>query len=221
MPSDVLPGYGWNKDTGRYRDLNSGRFVSRQAINELLITQIQSAESRLGALSTSFHEGKIAPSVWVEQMRTEVRRLAIQQIALVKGGFSQIDNRDFIKADTLLRDVHIRITITAQDMIDGKVSLPQLLNRVSGYIGETRRLYWQTWLENARASSFDNVLIAKRTLGSSEHCEDCLAYYQLGYALIEDAVAPGSQCQCGPRCRCDLVVQEVPRNEVEQWLGTK
>ena len=220
MP-DILPGFTHDRGTQRYKDLSSGHSVGRQAINELLTAQVQSAESRLGALSTSFHEGKIAPSVWVEQMRTEVRRLAVQQIALAKGGFSQIDNRDFSKADTLLRDVHVRITITAQDTIDGKVSLPQLLNRVSGYIGETRRLYWQTWLENARASSFDNVLIAKRTLGSSEHCEDCLAYYQLGYVLIEDAVAPGSQCQCGPRCQCDLVVQEVPRNEVEQWLGTK
>jgi len=222
MASDPLPGYTYNPDTQRYRNLNTGRFVARREITNLLDAQVSSAESRLHELATAYHEGRIAPSVWVEQMRTEVRRLEIQQISLAKGGFDQLSQRDFGRAGASLREQYARIIGTAQDVQDGKVTLPQLLNRIDGYVGEGRKLYYQTQRDNAGTGDADMTTIARRRLDpAAAHCPQCPEYYDRGWVMAGEVVAPGESCQCGSHCRCSVDYRDVPTSELGDWLGSK
>lgn len=222
MPTDPLPGYAWLSDAQRYRNLTTGRFVARRDITSLLDAQVSSAENRLHELATAYHEGRIAPSVWVEQMRTEVRRLELQQISLAKGGFDQLSQRDYGRAGASLRDQYARIIGTAQDVADGKVTLPQLLNRIDGYVGEGRKLYYQTQRDNAQTGNADGMTtIARRRLDpAAAHCIDCPEYYARGWVLASEVVAPGESCQCDSHCRCTVDYRDVPTSELDSWLGT-
>lgn len=219
--ADILPGYIWHKDLNRYRDMSSGRFVSRQSINEILTAQTSEAEARLGAIATAYYEGRISPASFAEQLRTETRRNALQNMALAKGGFDQLTQADYGRAGQALRGQYAQIVGTAIDVTIAAVTIGQLLNRMAGYAGEARRLYYVTLQETMHSSSADMVTIARRVLGDAQHCADCLMYYERGWQLLTDAVPPSVACQCTTHCRCSLLIREVPRAELDQWLGTK
>lgn len=219
--ADVLPGYTYNPDTQRYRNLATGRFVARREITNLLDAQVSSAESRLSELATVYHEGRIAPSVWTEQMRTEVRRLSLQQIALAAGGFDQLTQRDYGRAGYSLREQYARIVGTAQDVQDGRVTLPQLLNRIVDYVGMARTLYHMTQRDNGGTTAEGMTTIARRRLDPfARHCVDCPEYYQRGWVMLSELVPPGIDCQCAGHCRCTVDYRDVPTSELDQWLGT-
>lgn len=220
--ADILPGYTYDRrGGGRYRDQSSGRFVSRRDIQDLLDRQIESAERRLSNLTTALHDGRIAPAVWAEQMRTEVRRLTLQNQALGAGGWDRMTQSDFGKAGASLRDTYARLVDLAQGIQAGTVTLPQALNRVDGYIGEARRLYYDASRTHQQASGGDMAIIEKRTLGNSEHCPSCLRYHEQGWQPLGILPNPGEASECNRHCRCSLVSREVSVAEVDSWLGTR
>jgi hypothetical protein len=213
--ADILPGYLFSN--GRYRNESTGRFVSRADINGLLDSQIQSAESRLQGLATAFYEGKIAPAVFVEQVCSEERRLALQNSALAKGGF---DRLDYGRAGQMLRGEYQRIIGTARDVQDGKISLPQLLQRMKSYAGDARVLYFQTKRNQPRQAAEGMTRIQRRMLAAdAQHCAECEQYYSDGWTL--DAVSPGEACSCRGNCRCSLIEREVPTADLAEWLGSR
>jgi hypothetical protein len=220
--ADVLVGYIWDKALSRYRNADNQRFVSRVDINNLLRTTIQGAESRLADLATAYYEGSISPATFVEQMRTEVRRNELQNIALAIGGIGLLTAALFGVAGNSLRNTYAKIIGTAQDVADGKVSLPQLLNRVDGYVGEGRRLYYQTARENAPGTPEGMTTIERRILATgSESCQDCIDYYEQGWQIAGMLPTPGNLCQCRDHCRCGIMSRDVPTAELDSWLGTK
>lgn len=219
--ASVLPGYVWLKDFNRFRDMETGRFVSRQTINDITRSQTSEAEARYHELHTALHEGRISAASFVERMREESRRNMLQNIALAKGGFDRLDFSDFGRAGQALRNQYAQFAGTAQDVADGKVSLPQLLQRANGYAGEARRQYYIADRDQRQPSDADHVIIGRRTLGDAQHCAECLQYYQQGWVLASEVVLPGILCSCDTHCKCDVLYREVPRSELQQWLGTK
>jgi len=221
--SDILPGYNYSKDVGRYRNAQSGKFVSRADIEKLLRAQVQDAESRYGDLATAFYEGRISPASFVEQLRTEQRRLALQNAALAIGGFALLSFALFGAVGASLRGTYIKIVGTAQDVVDKKVSLPQLLNRINGYVGEARRVYFDALRSNAPQAPEGQTTIERRILAQdSESCDDCLEYYSMGWQIAGTILpVPSADCRCGSHCRCTLVSRDIPSGDVNQWIGTK
>lgn len=220
--ADVLPGYTYEPDTARYRNAQTGRFVSRSDINGLLRTTVQEAEDRLGNIATAFHEGRIAPASFAEQMRTELRRLELQNVALGKGGFDQLNFSDYGKVGNSLRQQYQAIAGTVQDVVDGKVSLPQLLNRIDGHVGEARRLYYETERNNRPPAPEGMTTVERRLLDSqANHCADCPGYYDQGWQPAGVLPSPGEACACRGHCRCSMEQRDVPTAELDQWIGTR
>jgi hypothetical protein len=218
--ADVLPGFLFTN--GRYRNESTGRFVSRADINGLLDSQIQSAESRLQGLATAFYEGKLAPAIFVEQVSSEERRLALQNSALAKGGFDRLGFADYGRAGQMLRGEYQRIIGTARDVQDGKISLPQLLQRMTSYAGDARVLYFQTQRNQPRQAAEGMTLIQRRLLAAdAQHCADCENYYGEGWQPIGNLPAPGEACRCRGNCRCSLIEREVPTSDLAEWLGSR
>lgn len=219
--ADALPGYSWNKKEKRFYNLSTNRPVSNRELALLLAALVAGAESRLSELTTAYYEGNIAPAVWVEQMRTEQRRLTIQYIALAAGGFAMMTPALYGRAGYSLRQQYPKIIGTAQDVQDGKVTLPQLLNRIVDYVGAARMLYYATQRDNGGTTAEGMTTIARRRLDPfARHCVDCPEYYQRGWVLLSELIAPGEQCQCGGHCRCSVDYRDVPTAELNQWLGT-
>lgn len=207
MPSTIFPNYTFSRSLARYRNTATGRFVSRDRILDLLDAQIRHAENRLGDIVTAMHEKTIAPGVGQTLMRDELRRLSLTNAALGKGGFDRLDFRDYGRAGRQLRDTYQRVSNLARDLEAGRVSLPQALNRVAGYVGEARRSFFETEREALRSTG--KAYEERRRLNPAEHCRDCVRWASMSWRPMGELPAPGEQSACGSHCRCNMERREV------------
>lgn len=221
MLADVLPGFAYQRNTARYRDLSSGKFVSRADIVSLLDARVVSLENRLTALTTAAVEGKLSPAYFAEQMRTELRRSHLAARAVGAGGIDKLTQADYGSVGRKLRDDYARVANLARDIRDGTVTLPQALNRVQGYAGNARLEFFEAdaAAKKDAAAGKDMVLLMIRDLGTSEHCVDCLNYYGQGWAF--DLPSPGTQSICGTHCRCSMRYREVAADAAAELIGTR
>jgi hypothetical protein len=204
---DILPGFEYGRSSNRYRDLSTGRYVARSDIMDLLETQTSGLERRLGALTQAMQEGSLAPGYFADQVRTELRRAHLQNIALGSGGWERISQQQYGKAGQRLREDYARISDLARGIQDGTVSLPQALNRVAGYAGNARLGYWEASRDAARQTG--RTYEERRLLGTSEHCDDCVSYAEQSWQPLGVLNPPGVGSVCSTHCRCTLERREV------------
>lgn len=210
MPQTILPSYTYSTDVARYRSTETGRFTARRDIINLLETHVDSAERRLGELTTAYFEGNISPSTFQVTMRDELRQLHSQQRALGAGGWDRMDNRAWGSVGGRLGGFggdYERMTNLARDIANGEVTLPQALNRINGYVGNSRIQFWEAEREAARQTG--RMYEERRRLGNSEHCSDCVDYAAQGYQPLDTLPPPGIGSICSTHCRCTLERKEV------------
>lgn len=221
MPSDILPGYTYNESTRRYRNLATGRFVPRRAIVEQLGRVVEENRARIADLTMAAHERSLSLPAWQEQTRQALKRMHSQYAALGVGGWDNMTPRDWGRIGAALRDDYARIARLARDIEQGVVTLPQALQRVNGYMGNARAQYYKSEATRLRPSRAGGVIISRRILGASEHCDDCLDYYARGWQNLGVLPVPTQGSSCGTFCACDIVHREIDGGEAEQWIGTK
>lgn len=218
MP-DVFPAYRWDSRTSQYHSNATGQFVARRTILNLMGAHIDGASARYTELTTAFHEGRMSASMWVEQMRTEQRRLTLQNSALGSGGWDRMTQRDFGRVGASLKQDYARLIGTANDIQSGKISLAQALARTDSYAGNARTQFFLADRDRVQRSSSSVVVIWRRFLGDAKHCKSCVSYYDQGWSL--EIPMPGVACECGGSCKCRVEHREVPAVEVGEWIGTK
>lgn len=216
--ADILPGYSYSQSASRYRSDETGRFVARSDVMDLLETQTSGLERRLGALTQAMQEGNLAPGYFADQVRTELRRAHLQERALGAGGWDRLTQADYGSTGRRLRDDYARIVNLAQGIQDGTVSLPQALNRIQGYAGSARLEFYEAQRQRVQVDAGEALLMI-RDLGASEHCNSCVDYYQQGWAF--SLPSPGELSECGTHCRCDLRLRAVASDAVDELLGTR
>lgn len=215
----TLPGYQWDRSVARYRSTSRGQFVSRTRIMSLLDTQISTAEQRLGELVTAMHEGTMSHGFGQTLMRDELRRLHLQNAALGAGGFDRLTFREYGRAGRLLRDDYQRMTRLLNEMKAGKVTLPQALQRVHGYVGSARVNFLEAERDAARASG--HAFEERRRLGAAEHCPDCVGYANLGWQPLGVLPVPGQSSRCGNKCRCNMERREVTEDMQRERMAAQ
>lgn len=202
MPQSILPGYTWNRDVARYRSTDTGRFVARRDIIGLLESQTNSAETRLGELVTALHEGRVSASSWQSVMRDELRRLHSANAALGAGGWDRLDYRAWGRVGGYLQADYARMERLAQDIADGKATLPQALQRVNGYVVSARRNFFEGERQAMQRSG--RQWEERRRLGGAiEHCGDCLDLVAQGWQPMGALPVPGdgsTECKSWDRC---------------------
>lgn len=168
MP-DILPGYTFNPSTNQYRSNATGQFVSRRNIVALLDANVTAGEGRLAALTIAAHDGRLSPSAFAEQFRTEIRRLHLQNASLGSGGWANMTQADYGRVGGKLTADYRRAEAFAQAIASGEITLPQALNRARLYAGNARTQYWESWRVR-QDPQIGRVIIEKRNLGAAEHC---------------------------------------------------
>lgn len=219
--ADLLPAYTWSRESSRYRNADSGRYVSRKDVLNVLDTHLAGAEQRLGDLTTAFHEGRVSSSVWMEQMSTELRRQHLQHSALGAGGWDQLTQRDHGRIGGKLQADYRRLEQFGRDIQAGDVTLAQALNRANLYAGNARVDFWQAEREHKAPAPSGEVEIERRFLTPADHCTDCINFYEQGWQPVGILPPPGVNSQCLTRCKCGFVSRTVPAAEVGEWIGTK
>lgn len=220
MP-DILPGFTWSNSLQRYRQLDTGRFVSRRDILGVMEAQTTGLESRLGALTQALADGQLSPAWYLEQASTELRRAHLQQRALGAGGWDRLTARDYGSVGRKLRDDYARLVTLAQGIQDGTVTLPQAMTRIQGYAGSARLEFMEAERQRQQADE-GMALIEKRNLAVAEHCGDCLELHSRGWQPVGVLPLPGDgSTECGTHDRCTIVSRQVPVDDVGEWIGTR
>lgn len=222
MPSKppILPGYTYNGNTSRYRDLTTGRFVGRHNIVSLLEQHVNAKEELLSRLTNDLTAGKISPATYVAQTRQELLTLHLQNAAIGSGGFDRLTPTDYGRIGGTVRDEYRRMAAMAQGVADGTVSEAQALNRLHMYVGNARSQFYAAERDRVAPSSPDMILLGRRVLGTAEHCDDCVTYANHGWQPIENVAIIGDS-QCDGNCRCSTEQREVLAEEADQWIGSK
>lgn len=221
MPPDILPGFEYSRSANRYRDLSNGRFVSQQSIADLLDTQISGMERRLGALTTAYYEGQLSPAFWAEQMRTELRRAHLQNMALAAGGWHNATAASYGRVGGNLRGEYARLVEFATAIQNKEITLPQALARSNLYVGSARVEFFAEQQANRRSAEAGMMTIEKRTLGNAEHCSGCVDYHERGWQPLGTMPVPGTGTPCLGNCRCSYVTRDVPVEDAGEWIGTR
>lgn len=208
MPQSILPSYTWNTDTARYRSTDTGRFVARRDIIGLLETQVNSAERRLGDITTAFHEGRLSASTWQVTMRDELRRLHSAQSAIAVGGWDRMDARAWGRVGGELARDYERLANLAAAVQAGEVTLPQALQRTSGYVNAARHTFFEADRDAARATG--RQYEERRRLSASEHCPTCLDLAAQSWQPFGTLPTPGDgSTECGGYDKCTLERREI------------
>lgn len=208
MPQSILPGYTWSREAARYRSSDSGRFVARRDIIGLLESQTNSAEARLGELVTALHEGRVSASSWQSVMRDELRRLHSANAALGVGGWDRLDYRAWGRVGGYLQADYARMERLAQDIADGKATLPQALQRVNGYVVSARRNFFEGERQAMQRSG--RQWEERRRLGAAEHCGGCVEYAGMSWQPLGVLPIPADgSTECGSYCKCTMERREV------------
>ncbi len=178
---------------------------------ELLDNQITRAEGRLTNIVTAMHEGRMSPAYGQVLVRDELRRVHLQNAALGAGGFDRLSFREYGRAGQLLRQDYQRMTNLTNDIAEGRVTLPQALNRVHGYVGSARINFLEADRDAARqgANLRGAQLEERRRLGAAEHCRDCVRLAGLSWQPLGTLPVPGIGSICSSNCRCSLERREV------------
>lgn len=217
-----LPGYSFETEVGRYRSSATGRFVARRDILGLLDGQIAGSEKRVGDLTAAVMEGRISPTVWQEEMRTEVKRQILQQTALGSGGWDRVSQAGYGRAGADLRQLYGKISGTATDIAEGRISMAQAQARANEYAGHGRSHFYEAEREKVKPSAANRVFIERRMLGGGgKTCNDCVNFYDAGWQPFGLLPVPSSDSVCQGNCRCLLIRQEIEAGTEADWLGTK
>lgn len=220
--ADILPGYQFAADIGRYRSNVTGRFVARNNVLDLLRTQIDTGRTQLAGITRAYHEGRLSGSVWMEESRTILRRMHLQNSALGSGGFDRLGPREFGRVGGRIRQDYAALQRLHEAVQSGDATLPQALQRVNGMAGNARVNFWDAERDHSRRSASNRVVIERNILGvGAEHCQDCIELYERGWQLENVIPSPGTDRQCGTNCQCTIERREVEASEANEWIGSK
>lgn len=220
MADSAPPGFLYDPVTGDYYYKSNGKPVADRRIKELLAALILAGSVRLGELTTAFVEGRLAPSVWVEQTNTDLLRQHLILAALGAGGWAQLTEDDYARVQSRMDEDRKKVAGTASDVLLGTATLAVALARINTYIGDARTQFYDAQRRRIQRSASNMVLLERRILGNAQHCHDCIIYYNMGWQHVGTLPIPGMDSICGGNCRCDLIYIEVPAVEVGDWIGT-
>ncbi|MBD2365255.1 hypothetical protein H6G36_29565 [Anabaena minutissima FACHB-250] len=204
------PNFKWEKQTRRYRNKQTGRFVSKEAVYTLTVSRIELAKTDLDTLGQLLLDNKISLKSWQQQTAESLKILHTQQYLLGVGGQKDllgvggqkaIQKSDYLEIARELKNQYQYLRNFAIDLTQGKMTEAQFKARSGMYADAAKVSYFRGEKVAAARAGFTH---ARRILGLAEHCIDCPQIAALGIVSIKDVIFPTQQCSCRIRCKCRL-----------------
>jgi hypothetical protein len=216
----VLQGYEWDAGVNRYRSDETGRFVARQRITELLERSTAERETRLRSGVQAMLDGRISENTWYVRTANMLSRDHLQHAALAAGGWDRLTPADRAGIAQRLSEQFTYLRDLGKEVTAGTVSDAQALARMDMYVGDSRAEFYEIERAHLPAAPEGETTIEIRDLGEPyRHCPECLAYHSRGWQYAGDLPLPTEQCSCQGNCRCELRRQAVPTSQAAGWIG--
>jgi hypothetical protein len=144
-----MPDWGWEEGTNRYRDLETGRFVSAAQVREWGAMAAEASGDLVAELSVMVVEGQLNVADWTLLMRDEIKDAYIQQYVFGRGGLDQMTQVDWGRIGGMLREQYLYLNRFAAEIATGKLTAAQVAHRARMYSRSAREAYGRA-LENAQ-----------------------------------------------------------------------
>lgn len=196
------PDWSFDTNIGRYRDVNTGRFLSERDALKLTTRMVSTANKRLDQLTDLLLTEGMTLQNWEQQFAALIKQIHIAQFLLGRGGMGGIVPADYLRIANALRDEYRYLSQFAEDIAMSKLTPAQIKARARLYLNKARSSFW---LGNEQATiSATKPSEMRRNLAPVEHCADCIRYAQAGWQPIGILPLPGYLCECRANCRCSV-----------------
>lgn len=191
--------FAWDEASGRYRDLQNGRFVSRGKARGLLDAYTDRISDRAAGLSEKLARGEISVGEWETGMRGLIKRTHAVHAAAARGGWERMTPSDWGRVGSVVKEQYRYLRSFSADVALGVV--PR-----TGALAVRARLY----AEAGRRSHFDTerrlmvgrgYVEERSVLGVADHCAGCESAAAQGWQPI-GSLPPIGERDCLVRCRC-------------------
>jgi hypothetical protein len=196
-----LRGYQWDRDKGQYISKWNNRYVKETTVLKWAEKYQGVVEQNLEVIANKFIDGKISLSTFQTSMAKEIKDGWIVSGVIGRGGRAQMTSADWGRIGAHLRNEYQFLNGFALDIKAGEQSVKQIIHRTKRYANGVRTSYY-AGLTSAKEES---ILSEERRLldPGAEHCDDCIAYAEIGWVPISTLPEPGDRCQCNRNCRCE------------------
>ena len=145
----------WRFDptTGRYRDTDTGRFLSLEAVREFVDQSLAGSRDAVGDIAQLVADGRLSVGDWQNRMRQEIKEEYIRQYLLGRGGRNVMGAADWGSVGGMLADQFRYLRGFAEDVETGDLSAGRIAGRSKMYVNSAREAFERG---NARAQGIPN-----------------------------------------------------------------
>lgn len=196
------PEFSWEAQNRRYRNRQTGRFVSREAVYTLTRKRVDLAKQDLRVLGQLLVEGKINLQAWQVETAETLKVIHTQQYLLGVGGQRAMEKSDYLEIGRELKSQYRYLRNFAIELGEGEMTLAQFMARIEMYADASKVSYFRGEKTSAVRGGFTH---GRRILSPiAEHCPECPQYAALGLVPISQLIMPTQACSCRVRCKCRI-----------------
>ncbi len=228
LRTDIFQEFKYEPGLNRYRIVSGsgkGQFISKEAFISSTERYVVEQSKKLINLGYELSSQKISLEDFQSSAAKYLKEIHISQVILGNGGIEGITAGDWGNVGNTLKAQYYSgvdsktgsrygLKWLVRDLKEGKVSESQLINRLGLYARSGKLSYWKQRSRKEGTKDF-----ARRTLGASEHCPDCVRYAALGIQPKERLPLPLEACECRTNCKCSITFMSFEEAVKKGWKG--
>lgn len=197
-----IPRFGFDNRSGRYRYQDTGKFVSRQAVDYITRKRISLGQTELGKIAKELINKTISIRNAHKEALLELKALHTHQYLLGRGGSKNMTPEDYQELNSTIQEQAGHLQNFFTDIANGTQSPARIEQRMKAYGGSGTIAMRKGEMRTAQIAGYKEML---RELGiTDQHCSDCVGYANLGWQPITTLPLPMQQCQCHTNCKCTV-----------------
>ena len=131
----------WNSRARRYYNDDTGQFMPKAKVLDYVQATIGAGGLVTDTLADLATGGRLSPVDWRYMMREEIKREYIAQYLLGIGGRDQMTFEDWGRLGGMLKEQYAYLDGFYQELLEGKLSGPQVAARARMYSASAREAY--------------------------------------------------------------------------------
>ncbi|MDI9549637.1 MAG: hypothetical protein QM346_18745 [Chloroflexota bacterium] len=189
----------------RYRDNETGRFLSQARARELIGESLRAAGDAGDELARLMAGGRMSPEDWRQRMREEIKGEVIRQYLLGRGGREQMTARDWGSVGGVISDQYRHLDRKAGNFFSlveaGELEEGEIARRTRMYLNSAREGHERALLRRLTGSEYGEE---RWVTTAEESCDDCIDLALLGWVEIGTLpTRPGAgDTACLTNCAC-------------------
>lgn len=208
--SSLVPSFSYSGAAGRYRNVNTGRYVPAQQVRAALDSVLAGSAGRMRGLSERLAGGDLSVRDWQRAMAGEIRIAHVAATASARGGWAQLSQADLGFSGQRIRTQYAYLGKMAEQIATGKQPLTGVAARAELY-GHAARATARAM--EGRIAREKGAAEERNVLGAADHCQSCLSEAARGWVEVGMLVPVGART-CLSRCHCWISYRTAPESEL-------